>query len=75
MSILKSRFRPEDGNKILKEKIVPALEAALKELAGQDLHVKVMTSVVYHEPLVPQGDKFSIHVVVSAYPKIKNAPE
>lgn len=74
MTTLKSKFRPEDGNRMLKEKITPALAAALEELAERKLHLKVVSSTITHETLIPQGDKFLFHLVVTIYPK-DNAPD
>lgn len=59
-------------------KLKKALEAEvanqLKKVLESDLYVKVNNSSVLHEPLVPEGDKYKVHIEVTVYPKKEKAP-
>lgn len=76
MSVMPDQITKRNAlEKQLRADLEEWVRAELEKITGQKLYVKVQSSTVIHEALVPMGDKFGLHIVVSAHPKKEEAPK
>lgn len=55
--------------KDIREQMKLSIQVALQEVLQMPLHVKVLSSEVTHETLVPEGDLFNLRFRVQAHPR------
>ena len=53
----------------VRESMKLAITTALQEALGQPLHVRVLSSQVAHEELLPEGDLFNLKFRVTVHPR------
>lgn len=57
------KFKPQDTVE-LRKLVEPAVVGAIQLLVKKDITYKVLSSNIMHTPLQPEGDSFTINVVV-----------
>ena len=59
----------------LKKEAEDALKDVLPKVLAKPLHIKTKSSVLWHEPLMPEGDEFKISMTFIVYPQKEKKPE
>lgn len=67
-------FSPNDAIAV-RDQLKIAIQVALQESLKTPLHMRVLSSVVTHGDLQPEGDTFDIHFRVEVHPKKEEVTE
>jgi len=67
----RKKYNPRIDDLALRRLIEPAIQGAIQLLFGGDNHMKIQSSIINHTGLEPEGDKFTISLVVEVHEKSK----
>ena len=59
----------------LKKEAEDALKDVLPKVLAKPLHIKTKSSLLLHEPLMPEGDEIKINVAFIVYPQKEKKPD
>jgi len=66
---VRKKYNPRVDDLALRKLVEPAVQGAIQLVLGGDHYMKVHSSIINHTGLEPEGDKFTISLVVEVHAK------